>query len=241
MPFFAPLLISAALAIFTAAASISLPGSLPASVSSGSEPGVPAFSQINDIPAVGGQLSSLEGKVENAAAVDLDARDVKSDVDSAIESIESKINARSTNTPSVAVIFSDLQTQIRPYTEELITSSNISASLVKNSVSSINASVVTAISRLQALSGQNPSTILAPVEGDGQLTVPQVASIASDNINMIVGAAANVVRAAAGADIDPDDRPRWPRLHYFQDSLISLIPSDSSRTLMLPSSCRIPS
>ncbi|KAG9311219.1 hypothetical protein JVU11DRAFT_8295 [Chiua virens] len=193
MPSFASLLIAAALATFTAAAPISLPDSLPASVPSGSEPSVPALPQVNDIPVVGGQLSSLEAKLRTLSI--------------AIKSIESKIDVR-TSTPSVAIIFSDLQTQIQSYTEELtfITPSNISASLVENSVSSIKASIATAVSQLQTLTGQNLSVILAPVEDvvDGQLTVSQVASIVSGDINTILGAAGNVLKATNGADIDID-------------------------------------
>ncbi|KAG9311207.1 hypothetical protein JVU11DRAFT_8282 [Chiua virens] len=178
---------------FTAAVSISLPGSLSTSASPGSEPGVSAFPQINNTPAVGGQLSSLESKVENAVVV----CDLKSDIDYAVRSIESKVDIRSTNTPSIAVIFNDLQTQIQPYIEELtfIMPSNISASLVEKSVSSINASVATAISRLQTLSGHYPS------KGDGQLSVLQALSLSfSEDINKLFSALLNIVKAAAGAD-----------------------------------------
>lgn len=63
-------------------------------------------------------------------------------------------------------------------------SSNITVTEVTNIVASIKASIVEAVPKLQVLVGLNASVILAPLTGDGDLTLPEIATIVSGDLEV---------------------------------------------------------
>lgn len=63
-------------------------------------------------------------------------------------------------------------------------SSNITVTEVTNIVASIKASIVEAVPKLQVLVGLNASVILAPLTGDVDLTLPEIATIVSGDLEV---------------------------------------------------------
>ncbi|KIJ15798.1 hypothetical protein PAXINDRAFT_155375 [Paxillus involutus ATCC 200175] len=180
------ILFTAALSVFTNAAPIS-----PSGVNLGDALSTP---QLSGVPNTGG----------------LNLRAADTVVSGAVQSIESKVTSLNTreDSPSVAVIFSNVITEITPYTEQLtyLVPENATVAIITPIVASIKCSIVAAIPQLQALVGQEVSIILAPVEGDVTLTVTELAKIIGSVLCLIftaLGAVLKVVVGEVSSDVLP--------------------------------------
>ncbi|KAG8221706.1 hypothetical protein J3R82DRAFT_1993 [Butyriboletus roseoflavus] len=217
---FAPALIIAAMATLSSAAPVGLPStSLTVSVP------VPLPTNLPSVPLpTGTTLPVSEGEAKSAIGA-VHARHVITAINS-IQSDVSDVRVR-TATPSLAVIFDTISTEIQPYTEQLtyLVPSNSTITEITSIIGSIKAPIVAAIPQLQALAGQEASIILASVDavaGDAGLTVSQVAGIVGGHVDLVLSAAGNVlnVTSAEGGDIVADVKGVLTDLGYILTSLV---------------------
>ncbi|KAF9233578.1 hypothetical protein BU15DRAFT_79981 [Melanogaster broomeanus] len=199
------LLVTAALSVFTNAAPIDLP--LPA---------LPA------LPTPSGVLSG----VTSADPAGLKLRAVKTVVSDAAEGVESKISTLGArdDSPSVAVIFTNIQTEITPYTEQLncLVPENATLAIITPIVSQIKGSLLNALPQLQALVGQELSVILASVEGDVTLTVSELAEIVGSVLLLIFTALGAVIQIVVG-EVSTDVLPILTDLGCTVTSLMEVV------------------
>ncbi|KIJ64021.1 hypothetical protein HYDPIDRAFT_168121 [Hydnomerulius pinastri MD-312] len=162
------------------------------------------------LSGVTGELSGVTNEL-NTVTGGLNLRGVDTSVvTDAVKAIESKVEtlgARAT-TPSVAVVFSTVMTEITPYTEQLtyIVPQNATVAIITPIVASIKGSLTAAIPKLQALVGQELSVILAPVEGEVTLTVAALAKIVATALCLIftaIGAVLKIVVADVSVEVLP--------------------------------------
>ncbi|KAG2130900.1 hypothetical protein DEU56DRAFT_740387 [Suillus clintonianus] len=103
-------------------------------------------------------------------------------------------------TPSVAVVFTGIFTQIQPLTEQLayINAENATVAAISPVVAQIKTQLTSAVSQLQALIGQDPSVILAPVEGTVLMTVAELATLIAGDLCILFTALGAVLKVVVG-------------------------------------------
>lgn len=104
------------------------------------------------------------------------------------------------STPSVAMVFTTVFTQIQPLTDQLtfITADNATVAAISPVVAEIKTQLTSAVSQLQALVGQDPSVILAPVEGTVLLTVAELAALIGGDLSLLFTALNAVLKVVTG-------------------------------------------
>ncbi|KAG9311215.1 hypothetical protein JVU11DRAFT_8291 [Chiua virens] len=196
---FVSVLISVALASFIGAAPMH--GNHPATVPDTSVPSkLPSGLQSSN-PAVGGQLGSVVGEVKNPA----DVRDFKPQIEGAVNSIESKLNARTSTTASVPTILANLTAEMESCAAAMnyVNPMNITATLIEVTFLGMNNLVNGAICALEELVGETLAVILPAMDGaDAANADSQVADSVLNMFDIIYNAAES---AYENADTQSDE------------------------------------
>lgn len=129
-----------------------------------------------------------------------------------------------TSTPSVAMIFTTAFTQIQPLTDQLtfITADNATVAAISPVVAGIKTQLTSAVSQLQALVGQDPSVILAPIEGTVLLTVAELAALIGDDLSLLF-TALNAVLKVVGGDARAEVLSILADLGYTVTSILAIV------------------
>ncbi|KAG1736682.1 uncharacterized protein EDB91DRAFT_1083344 [Suillus paluster] len=103
-------------------------------------------------------------------------------------------------TPSVAVVFTTVFTQIQPLTDQLnyLTPDNATVAAISPVVAQIKTQLTGAVSQLQALVGQDSSVIIASVDGTVPLTVAALATLIADVLTLLFTALGAVLSMVTG-------------------------------------------
>ncbi|KAJ8584960.1 hypothetical protein M405DRAFT_773523 [Rhizopogon salebrosus TDB-379] len=191
-------IIAAALSTFTNAAPIALPGvPLPA-----------------NIPSVDSKVTSV------TQTVDFHGLRRDTEISASIEPEE----VLPQSTPSVAVVFTNLFTQIRPLTDQLtcITTENATVAAISPVVAQIKTQLTCAISQLQGLVGQESSVILAPVEGTASMTVASLSTLIAGDLCLLFTALGAVLKVVVG-DVRTEVLPLLADLGCTVTSLLEIV------------------
>ncbi|KAI0764676.1 hypothetical protein C8Q74DRAFT_1219654 [Fomes fomentarius] len=155
-----------------------------------SVPGLPIRRQLPDLGAVTGVVGGLPvvGSVVSGLPTDV------------LSNIPAGVLPRVDTPESIAVILTNVQTQLGPVTATLkgLTAQDITLDVVADPLGQLKDILTGAVVSLKALVGQDVSIILASVEGTAQITVEELGHLVGGVVVTVFEALGAVLKVAGG-------------------------------------------